>query len=389
MKVAMVVGGRYFAFDIARELQARGALGGVASSYALAPREGIARRLLRWNPAPDLLRRAESRIFSTPDTTLDLRSATRFGRWAARHVPPGDVVHAWTGSALETLAVARGRGSLAVAVRASAHVRSQAAILGDEFARFGWDAPTVDPAMVERECAEYARADAVHVFSTFALHTFLEQGFSAERLVMTPIGVDPGEVAARGGPPPPRPGPLRVLALGHVGVRKGTHYLLRAIRMLSTRAVEVSLVGGLAPEGGEILRRYGRSGEWRGGVPRSALRRVFAEHDVLVLASVEDGFGAVICEAMAAGLPVVATRNTGAPDVVREGETGLLVPAGSAEALAAALDALAADRERCRAMGRAAAEAMRSQRSWGHMVDDMLAAYGALAGRPEEAECAS
>ncbi|HYW07754.1 MAG TPA: glycosyltransferase family 4 protein [Longimicrobium sp.] len=376
MKVAVVVGGRFFAFDVARALQARDALGGIVSAYPRAPREGIRRGLLRWNPIPDLLQRAERRLTRAPETELNLRSAKRFGRWAARHLPEADVVHAWTGYALEPLAAARERGSLGVAVRASSHIRVQAAILANEFGRFGWDAPTVDPEMVERECAEYAAADAVHVFSTFALRTFLEQGFPAERLVMTPIGVDVGEVA--GEARPARSGPLRVLALGHVGVRKGTHYLLEAARVLGERGVAVSLVGGLAPEGEELLRRYARPGEWRGKVPRSELRRVFAEHDVLVLPSVEDGFGAVVCEAMAAGLPVVATLHTGAPDVVRDGETGFLVPAASSEALAMALAVLAGDRERCREMGRAAAAAMRARRGWDHMVDEMLAAYEGL-----------
>ncbi|HYW07115.1 MAG TPA: glycosyltransferase, partial [Longimicrobium sp.] len=100
--------------------------------------------------------------------------------------------------------------------------------------------------------------------------------------------------------------------------------------------------------------------------------------DVLVLPSVEDGFGAVVCEAMAAGLPVVATLHTGAPDVVRDGESGFLVPAASSEALAIALATLAGDRERCREMGRAAAAAMRARRGWDHMVDEMLAAYEGL-----------
>jgi glycosyltransferase involved in cell wall biosynthesis len=103
---------------------------------------------------------------------------------------------------------------------------------------------------------------------------------------------------------------------------------------------------------------------------------VFSNHDVLVLPSVEDGFGAVICEAMAAGLPVIATENTGAPDVVHDGVDGLIVPARSSAALRIALEQLVADPERGIKMGQTAATAMARLRSWDHFAADMLDQYG-------------
>ena len=93
---------------------------------------------------------------------------------------------------------------------------------------------------------------------------------------------------------------------------------------------------------------------------------------------------------VAAGLPVVASTNSGGPDVIVDGETGVLVPPRSVDALAAALDTLAGDRERCRAMGDAAAAAMQRARSWSHFVDDMLSQYGGVRARQLEGlSCAS
>jgi glycosyltransferase involved in cell wall biosynthesis len=382
-QVGILLGGRWFAFDIARELQRRGALAGVVAGYAAAPRESIGWRKLRWNPLPDLRVRLERRLRPGNEPEQELRAATRFGRWASRHLPECDVLQAWTGYALEAIPRAQARGTTVLATRASSHIRTQAEIVAREYEEYGVQADSVHPAMIERELEEYERADFVQIFSSFALSTFLERGFARERLVLTPVAVDLQEVAGRRTAAPPARGPLRVLYLGQIALRKGIQYLVPAVRRLGPEAVRLSLVGGLAPEGEMLLRRFGAHGEWNGKVGRGALKELFAQHDVLVLPSVEDGFGIVICEAMAAGLPVIATTSTGGPDVIDEGITGLLVPPRSVEALAEALDRLARDRELCARMGEAATEAMRSRRSWQHFADDMLAQYRELPSRKQ------
>jgi glycosyltransferase involved in cell wall biosynthesis len=306
------------------------------------------------------------------------RYAIRFARWAAHRLPDADVLQLWTGYALESIAVARSRGALTVALRASAHIKTQMELIRDEFDRFGLAPLNTEGPLVERECEEYDSADVVNVISTFAMRTFIARGFPASRLILTPLAVDIEEVVSAA-PRLPRGGPLRVLFLGNVSLQKGVHYLLEATNALGVSAVSVSLIGGVSSDGKEVLRRLARNGEWKGSVPREMLRRVFAEHDVLVLPSVQDGFGAVICEAMAAGLPVIATENTGAPDVVRNGVDGLIVPARSASALRDALEALVVDRPRCVAMGDAAATAMARSRTWDQFADDMLVRYAVAA----------
>jgi glycosyltransferase involved in cell wall biosynthesis len=200
-------------------------------------------------------------------------------------------------------------------------------------------------------------------------------------LILTPLAVDIEEVVTTV-PRLTRPGPLRVLFLGNVSLQKGVHYLLEATRSLGQNAVSLSLIGGASWDGMEVLRRLSHNGEWKGSVPRERLRQVFSEHDVLVLPSVQDGFGAVICEAMAAGMPVIATENTGAPDVVRNGVDGLIVPARSATAIRDALETLVLNRPLCMAMGEAAAAAMARVRTWDQFADDMLAQYAVAKKSP-------
>jgi glycosyltransferase involved in cell wall biosynthesis len=372
--VGIVIGGRFVGFDIARALARQGALAGIVTAYPKAPWQGIAPALLSWNPVLGFREAFARRLQRGSTEAHDYRYAVRFARWASRQLPEADIMQLWTGYALESIAVARGKGALTIALRGSAHIRTQMELLRDEFDRFGLVPPRTDGPLVERECEEYDAADMVNVISTFAMRTFLARGFAASRLILTPLAVDIGEVVSVA-PRTPRPGPLRVLFLGNVSLQKGVHYLLDAAHSLGKVAVSVSLVGGVSSDGKEVLRRLSQAGEWKGSVSRAQLRHVFAEHDVLVLPSVQDGFGAVICEAMAAGLPVIATENTGAPDVVRNGVDGLIVPARSAPALRDALEKLVVDRELCTAMGEAAAEAMARMRTWDQFADDMLSRY--------------
>lgn len=110
---------------------------------------------------------------------------------------------------------------------------------------------------------------------------------------------------------------------------------------------------------------------------RSDVPDLLAASDVLVLASLWEGLPRVIPQAMAAGLPVVATAVAGNAEAVADGVTGLLVPPRDPVALGQALAALLADRDRARAMG-AAGRARVDEFSVHRMVDDIEALYARL-----------
>jgi glycosyltransferase involved in cell wall biosynthesis len=385
MKVAIVSGGRWSAFDAAREFARRGELSALVTNYIRAPLEGVPLRMLRWSPFRAVRQRLVLKYSSRPPMEVHHDADVAFGRWAARHLPEADILQAWTGFALEPMRVARSRGMIAVALRASAHITTQRELVQREFDDFGVRSPVVLPAAEERELREYDEANYIQVISTFALSSFLAQGVDRERLLLVPNTIaDVDEVRLDSRPPAP-PGPLRVLCLGHVSLRKGTRYLLEAARRLGPGEVSISLVGGLAEEGQAILDRFARPGEYRGKVSRAGLRAVFAAHDVLVVPSIEDGGPATIPEAMAAGLPVIVTTNTFGPDLVEEGVTGLIVPPGDADAIADRLATLAANRNMARAMGEAAGRLMKRAQTVSHWVEQMSSRYAeVLAGRDAE-----
>ena len=109
---------------------------------------------------------------------------------------------------------------------------------------------------------------------------------------------------------------------------------------------------------------------WRTDTPR-----VFAALDVFLMPSLWEGFGLVLLEAMAQGVPVVGSAVSAIPEVVAEGETGLLCPPGDADCLAAALATLLADPERRAALGAAGRARLESHFNPDRMVDETLAVY--------------
>jgi glycosyltransferase involved in cell wall biosynthesis len=156
----------------------------------------------------------------------------------------------------------------------------------------------------------------------------------------------------------------RALALGRLHPKKGFELLLEALARL--RGVDLAIAGDgpLRPRLERLARRLGVAERvaflgWRDDVPE-----LLAGADLLVCPSLEEPLGNVVIEAWSAGLPVVATRSAGPAALIRDGETGILVPlpgeGGGPEALAAAIERVAADaalRERLAACGRRAYEA--------------------------------
>ncbi|WP_165078423.1 MULTISPECIES: glycosyltransferase family 4 protein [unclassified Desulfovibrio] len=167
--------------------------------------------------------------------------------------------------------------------------------------------------------------------------------------------------------------PYRLLAVGRFARTKGFPELITALARLRRERVpmRLTLVGDGAWRG-RLVRQIRRLGlescvDLPGFVPHDELRRYMQTHDMLVVPSVvhsngdRDGIPNVIMEALSMGLPVVATDVCGIAEVIRDGETGLLVPERDPAALACAVRRLLADRDRARAMalaGRDLVEAM-------------------------------
>lgn len=212
----------------------------------------------------------------------------------------------------------------------------------------------------QRKQDEFARAALIVANSRFTARSLEGTGIALDKVRVVPLGapdIDPGWRTV------PRASPLRVLFVGSISTRKGAHLLLQAWRRLRVAAAaELWLVGqwllppawqSELPAGVHVLK-------W---LTRAELREQYLRATVLVLPSLLDGFGMVVSEALAHGLPVITTRNTGAADLIEHGRNGWVIDAGDVEALAERLQHAVDNAAELHAM-REAAEQSAARRPW-------------------------
>jgi len=210
--------------------------------------------------------------------------------------------------------------------------------------------------------------DLVLAVSTRVAEIYRAQGVDAGRMVVDRIGsvtaeelwrtVGEGRVAGDEAPADP----LRVVFFGSLTPRKGIVGFLQATRLLAhPERVRLRVHGGAAPDVIETMSTIvsaltpaqAQRLEFRGGFGQHDLAGILGDADVAVLPPRwEDNGPQTVMEAQAAGLPVVATRVGGIPDVVEDGRNGLLVDEGDPRDLAAAVDRLSGDPDLVRSLRR-------------------------------------
>jgi glycosyltransferase involved in cell wall biosynthesis len=184
-------------------------------------------------------------------------------------------------------------------------------------------------------------------------------------------------------------GSLRLLTVGRLVAVKGHGVLVEAVARLAGENVDVvATVVGDGPRRAELealARDLGVADRVRfaGRVGQDDIRRFYAEADVFCLPSFAEGLPVVLLEAMASGVPVVASRITGIPELVEHGTSGLLVPPGRPDRLADALRDLSSDPARRRALAGAARRRVSEDfdvTACAERLREVMARYGAVAG---------
>jgi glycosyltransferase involved in cell wall biosynthesis len=185
-----------------------------------------------------------------------------------------------------------------------------------------------------------------------------------------------------------RPGqPLRLVYIGRIAREKGLYETLQALRLARELGVDARLV--VAGSGAEEprLRRYAQA---LGIAPRVCFAgevfgadkvKLLAGADAMVLASYSEGMPYALLEAMAAGIPVIATSVGAIPDVVTDGIHGFLVPPRDGKAIAESFAMMAGDRERLAWMSRACRRRIRAAFSIDRLAQELAVRYGQLCGQ--------
>lgn len=275
------------------------------------------------------------------------------GEWIARRgFGAGNALFGFVRNVSPALcAVARATGLRVIVdqiIATMAEERRQEAIQAERFPEWktGSSEPHDADLVEEVEQRTWANADAVTCASDYVKASLVSQGVPDDKITVLPYPIEADSYAFvdRSG----RPGPVTVGFVGSLGLRKGTPYFLEVAKRLKGRGIRFVLVG---PTGAHASLIAGTDTvEVVGPVPRSEVAARLASFDVLLFPSTCEGSPGAVMEAMAAGLPVVSTPNSGT--VVRDGVDGFIHPYDDIDALAGSVERLAADAALRLEMGR-------------------------------------
>lgn len=287
-----------------------------------------------------LLKYAPSRLRPSP-RRLFLWQDHGFDQWVGGNLDTCDFIHAMPGQALETFRGAHRTGIRTVLNHATGPARDWVEIMRPEYERIGQKLETVcpyDATYFAREDEEYALADYHCAASTVVRDQLVNRGIRKDRIWLVPYGADTGtRVFTRDGSTAPNQ--FRILFAGQIGLRKGIKTFLNALTVLGRADWRVDFVGSKLDESATDFANYRGATplHFHGAVSQTDLAEWMRRSSVMVLPSLEEGFGLVVPQALNCGCPCLVSDRVGGKDLVRHRENGSIFPVSNSESLATEL----------------------------------------------------
>ena len=207
--------------------------------------------------------------------------------------------------------------------RGSTHIEFQNDIIKNEYKKWNLRYSNIDNRIIDRELEEYEISDLIIVQSSFAKNTFIEKGVDKNKIVKLPLGIDLSLFK----PLPKKDNLFRVLYSGNFSIRKGSLYLLEAIKKIKHKNFEFMFNGTIDKILVEKFKQNSDIINYTGYQSFVNLYKIYSQASVFVLPTIEDGFAKVILESMSCGVPVIATKNSAAEDIICDGVDGYIIPA--------------------------------------------------------------
>ncbi len=375
MKVAISVPGRFWLFNLAQQLLKRDYLEQLITSYPKfevkkygIPKEKVSSILIKeilfrgWHKLPGFLRNTYNPQYFIQQT---------FDYFACLALRKADIVAGGSSSFLKTLRKAKKLGAITIVEHGSSHIIYQTNILKEEYEKFGLKPIVAHPKIIEKELKEYEEADYISIPSLFVKRTFLEKEIPDSKIIHVPYGVDLSLFKQI----PKRDDIFRVIFAGGMTLRKGVHYLLQAFSELKLPNSELFLIGSINNEIKPFFKKYEGGFRYIGHVPQSELHKYYSQGSVFAMMSIEEGLAMVQPQAMACGLPIICTTNTGGEDIVRDGKDGFIIPIRDTEKLKEKLVYFYENPEIRATMGKSAKERVSSGFTWDDYGLRMIGEY--------------
>jgi glycosyltransferase involved in cell wall biosynthesis len=373
MKIAIAAGGRFHAFHLAHQLYKRKSLKKLFTfSYTkadnvLLPFE-LVRNVFSCSCLDQLYLKFRFSHFVS-SSSYNVFKDNIFDTLISKEIfklKQIDIFVGWAHYILKSIPEIRKLEAKIILESGSCHIFEQQKLLVHEYEKYGIPFFPIHPKNREKMVQEYHEADYIMTLSSFAYKSFLQQKISKKKLLKVPCGMDVEFFlkAVEGN----KKSLFRVIFVGMLNLRKGIHYLIEAWNKanLPEQSTELMLVGNLQKDLKMLLPLLPikKNVVFYGSTNRENLRRLYQSSSVFVLPSVEDGFGMVMGEAMASGLPVICTDHTGGTEIIENGKEGFIVPARDNNELAEKILLLHDDKDLRMAMGIAGHKKIKGF-SWG------------------------
>ncbi len=260
-------------------------------------------------------------LFVLSNNYFQALESSIFAKWVSMHKQLADIEILFSGCALNSLRRAKNPNSLRILFNNSTHISNALEILRQESLRQGFAIDLPPPWWEARILEEYERADYIRVPAEFARQTFLDRGFPPEKIKVIPHGYELDIFK----PGPKTDNVFRVLFFGAVGFRKGIPMLFEAFENAAIPNSELLLVGGVSNDIQPFLNASRVPFKSLGYKSWSELPPIISQASVSVLLSLEEGSAGTIGQAMACGIPVIASKSSGCEPIIRNGTDGYVI----------------------------------------------------------------
>lgn len=328
MKITIIVPGKFHAFYLAEQLEKKKLLNRLITTY---PKFLLKKFNIPSNKISSFfLKEIIQKILTKFRLNMIVNKAIFFmniifEKYATKKIDYKNtkILISWSGVAESSFKSNYNKNYIKILERGSSHILFQNKILKEEYQRFGIKKEVVTKSIIEKELREYELADYIMVPSLFSKKTFLEFGVKEDKIMCIPYGVDLNEFKRD----QKFHNNFIILNVGQVSIRKGSYYLLKAFSELNLENSELHLVGNIDFDMEKIIGQFkeNKNIKFFNHVSQNKLPDFYNNSDIFVIPSLEEGMAVVQLQAMASGLPVICTTNSGGSDIIDENKNGYVI----------------------------------------------------------------
>ncbi len=366
MKISIIVGGRFHAFNLAEQLNKKKYLKQLITSYPkyfVNKRFEISKDQIKSIYLKELVQRSFiNKIYNFNDLLteyFDLKSKSLLD------YKDLDILIGWSSFSYHSFLNIKNTKCIKILERGSSHIEFQNEIINEEYLIQNIKPKPISKYIIEKEKKEYELADYIMVPSEFARKTFLEKGFDEKKIIKNPYGVDLKEFKSDLSTKQDQ-NKFRIIYTGTVSIRKGILYLLEAFNDLKLEDIELLIIGNIEKDLKKNIKKYkfNKNIIFKKSVNQSELRKFYIISHVFITCSIEEGLSMVQIQAMSCGLPVICTVNSGGEEIINDNIDGFILPIRDKIKLKEKIIYLYNNRNICTEMGKKAKKKATEHFSW-------------------------